>query len=832
MDMNNKQHRAFIFSTLALIIASAIHPVQAEDEFDLEALEFNSPLENTDTLRNFVKNNAQLPGTYRSHIVVDNVTLETRDVTYVLSENKKQLLPVFTKADLRQFGLKVDTIPGLKMLSDDAQAEDLQKYVPQAGYSFDVSTQTLAIRVPQIYRNMRMGDIADSSRWDDGVPAAWLNYYYSGSQQHTDYGEDTSHYVNLNSGINLGPWRLRNNSIYSNTDGWDSANTWLQRDIAALKSQLAIGETWTDGELFDSIQFTGVKLGTNTNMLSNREQGFAPTITGIANSDAKVTIKQNGYVIYETYVSPGPFEINDLNQTSAGSEFEVTITEADGSQRSYIQNSAAVPILVRQGTLKYNLAAGRYRANDGYQSEEPDFAQGTLVYGLPLGMTAYGGALGSDKYQSALLGLGVDLRAFGGISADVTGARAKEVQGNADKEGLSWRAQYAKNFSETDTSLTLASYRYSTSGFYTFEEAINAWNDNNYDDDDLFGYRNRYNRRSRQQININQSIGDWGSIYVNAGQQDYWHLKGKERSINVGYSRSFDYFFMSMSYGQTETPWQDSDKQVALSISVPLDRWLAGANASYSMSHSDSSGAYHSAGLSGVALERDNLSYSLTQTYDDRNNEYGGSLTSQYRGSLGQVGVGYNYTPNSHQINYNAQGGLLVHPYGVTLAQSINNTTALVHTEGASGVELQNSQGVSTDAFGNAVVPWLTEYRANRIVLNTQSAPDVDIPEAVQEVVPTSGAVVVANFKSHVGARALVTLRHNGKVVPYGAMVSTDKGMSSLVADDGEVYLTGLQGSNVILAKWGDSAAAQCKATVNTPEARQESVLKIQAVCQ
>lgn len=59
---------------------------------------------------------------------------------------------------------------------------------------------------------------------------------------------------------------------------------------------------------------TGIKLETDTSMLPDSEQGFAPVVRGIANSDAQVVIKQNGYVIYQTWVSAGPFEIKDLSR--------------------------------------------------------------------------------------------------------------------------------------------------------------------------------------------------------------------------------------------------------------------------------------------------------------------------------------------------------------------------------------------------------------------------------------------------------------------------------------------------------------------------------------
>lgn len=56
-------------------------------------------------------------------------------------------------------------------------------------------------------------------------------------------------------------------------------------------------------------------------------QGYAPTVRGIARTAAKLTIRQNGYVIYQSYVSPGAFAITDLNPTSSSGDLEVTVDE-------------------------------------------------------------------------------------------------------------------------------------------------------------------------------------------------------------------------------------------------------------------------------------------------------------------------------------------------------------------------------------------------------------------------------------------------------------------------------------------------------------------------
>ncbi|MCS5881567.1 fimbria/pilus outer membrane usher protein [Klebsiella variicola subsp. variicola] len=57
---------------------------------------------------------------------------------------------------------------------------------------------------------------------------------------------------------------------------WDTQSTWLQRDVRSLKSLLRIGDTYTTGDVFDSIPFRGVQLMSDDEMLPDSQRGFAP----------------------------------------------------------------------------------------------------------------------------------------------------------------------------------------------------------------------------------------------------------------------------------------------------------------------------------------------------------------------------------------------------------------------------------------------------------------------------------------------------------------------------------------------------------------------------
>lgn len=816
-----------VLSGIALALLAAIQPASADDEFNLRILELDTPLENTSTLKNFINDNGLLAGSYPTTIMWDRDVLDTRTLTYMLSDDKQHLLPELTKADLREYGVKVDTIPDLKELDDEAYVRDISHFIENARYDYDQDNQTLKLVIPQIYRDRAVAGAINPKFWDDGAPAAWTSYQFSGSQQHYSSGKTSSTWLGLESGMNLGAWRLRNNSTWSDTSGWEAIASTLQRDIKTLKSQLEMGQTYTNGELFDSVQMTGVKLETDTAMLPVSQQGFAPVVRGIANSDAKVTIKQNGYTIYQTNVSPGPFEIRDLSQVTSGADLEVTVEEADGSEHSFIQASASVPVLQREGGFKYSLAAGRYRGNEG--EDEPIFAQGTAIYGLPYGVTAYTGALGASLYHALLLGLGADLGHFGSASVDLTAARTAFDDGRDDASGLSWRAQYSKDIPDTDTTVTLASYRYSTSGFYTFQEAIDQRDSEI--DDGIYTYRRTNNRRSRMQLNLSQRISDWGSAYLNGYQQDYWDMDGHERSVSAGLSSSWRDITWSISYNLTRTPDADTDRQMALTVNIPFSKWLPDSWATYSANTASGGFVSHQVGLGGTALEDNKLSYNLQQSYANQNTGYGGSLSGRYRGASGEVGMGYSYGGDNRQWNYSAQGSIVAHEHGVTLGQPVRDAFAIVHIKDGDNVKVQNGRGISTDRFGNAIVPSLTAYRHNVITVNTQDREDIEIAAATQDIVPTKGAAVSANFDAQVGQRALFTLLFHGKSVPFGAIVSLENA-TTIVGDDGEVWLTGLQDAVFLKVQWGDGSDQQCSWTGNLPARRSVSILKMTVNCQ
>jgi hypothetical protein len=108
-----------------------------------------------------------------------------------------------------------------------------------------------------------------------------LNYSFSGANadaRNNDTIIPSTYYLNLRSGANLGAWRLRNYSTWNRdskgNENWDSINTYLQRDIQALRSQLTLGSN-SPAEFFDLYRFVVFNWRPMTTCYGQHERLFA-----------------------------------------------------------------------------------------------------------------------------------------------------------------------------------------------------------------------------------------------------------------------------------------------------------------------------------------------------------------------------------------------------------------------------------------------------------------------------------------------------------------------------------------------------------------------------
>jgi len=802
-------------------------------------------------------------------VTVDSVPDTPREVTAEKGKDIRDatgLMACLTPDDWRDIGLKMEAVPSMTGLAED-QCISPGRYISQAYTAFDFEKMRLDISIPQaMVKNQPRGWIPPE-RWDEGINALLLGYRLNGSNSHSrSTGMDSSNlYLNLDNGLNVGPWRLRDNrtwSRYTTTGGrsrskWDRLNTYVERAIIPLRSRLLLGESTTDGDLFDAFSFKGARLATDDSMYPDTQRGFAPLVKGAAFSNARVSIRQNGNLIYQTFVPPGAFVIDDLYPVTSGGDLNVTVTEADGTARTFVVPYSSVPLLQREGRVRYSVTAGRFRSNsDRY--DDPEFAQGTLQWGLPYDTTVYGGLQMAEKYHAGMVGVGVNMASWGALSADFTHASSELADGSSHK-GQSVRFLYARSMNSLGTTFRLAGYRYSTKGFHTLDEtALKGMSGWLYDYDSLDAegrpvqrpytdYYNLYNtKKSRMQANISQRFGRYGSLYLTGTRQNYWNSDKTTDSLMFGYSASLGPVNYNLSWSYSKGSSQDhSDRTANLSFSLPLSALLPGkqdirgpqTRLNGNTSRNSNGRTSYTAGLSGTLLEDHNLGWNLQQGYTrqgDNGGEDGGSGNANvdYRGTYGSASLGYSYSQDYRQVNYGISGGAVVHRNGLTLGQQPGTTSILVAAPGAAGVPVSNGTGVKTDWRGYALLPYSSEYRETRVELDASSLDEqTELEETSVRVVPTRGALVRADFKAHSGVRVLMRLTYQGKPLPFGTTVSGSNS-SGITGDDGVVFLSGMESEGELQVQWGKGANHKCTVRYRiTEQQMQSSPIQLSEVC-
>lgn len=788
---------------------------------------------NISDLSKFEKIGYNEPGKYYVELYVNDQFFATEEINFKLNSYDK-IYPCFSLSYLINLGVDTKKIGNTEIINSGS-CLDLSKIMPNASYDFNFQTQKLYISIPQAYLFNTIKGFISPSLWDNGINSFFVNYSLTGSNSS---GHSDDYYLSLNSGVNLGSFQFRNLSSwqYSKLDGnknnmWQSIYTYLQKPIISLKSTLVIGESNTSDTFFDSIGFRGIKLKTSDDMFPNSQQGYAPAVKGIAKTNAKITIKQNGYIVYQTNVAPGPFEISDLTVTATGGDLSVIIEENDGSIQTYSIPFSSIPLLQRENRFKYEAVAGEYR-NGNNNQKKIEFIQGSLIYGISNETSVYLASQLSKNYNSILTGFGQNLGDFGAISFDITNAKSTLID-NKDYNGQSARLLYAKSFNDTGTTMKLLGYRYSTKNYYTLSDttykSMAGYDSLNNDDDVFTGYYNLNNsRKGKFQGVINQSLGTYGSVYASITNQSYWNTSEKDEWYQLGYNTSSHGINYSLSYSRNKSVGlKNKDNSISVNINIPLKSFFKNynkdnyfVNDSYltmSAANNSNGNNIYQAGLSGTLLDDRNLSYSIKQGHI-QNQGYLGSIDIGYQGSYGDYELGYFFDNNQEKINYSISGSAVLHENGLTLGQSLNDTAILVKATGAENVNLINYTGVKTDWRGYAILPYAMPYRMNRVALDTNTLPDnVEIKNNIKSTAPINGAISRVTFDTSIGIKALLQIRHNNKNIPFGTIVKlkSDTTINSIVGDDGKLYITGLPIKGTLNAKWGVGKNDYCEAFYN-----------------
>ncbi len=693
----------------------------ADSTFDRSML--SGAGQNTTDLSRFERGNFVLPGSYSVDIFVNDMPVGRSDVRFATSSAEVSATPCVTRALLDKLGLHPADLSDqvIAGLTGEAACVEIDSVIPGASITFDVADLRLEVSVPQAYMGLRARGYVDPKYWDSGVNAGLLNYNFNSYHTRSGGVSQTSSYLGLNAGLNLGRWHLRHNSSLNwqsatagarSTHRWQGISTYAQRDLPEMRAQLIVGDSFTSGEVFDSFGLRGVQLATDDRMLPQSLRGYAPAVRGVADSNAKVTVRQNGMVIYQTTVAPGPFTIDDLYATGYGGDFEVSVSEANGRVHQFSVPYASVPQLLRPGITRFSAAAGQLRGES--IQHKPEVVQATVQHGFTNMLTGYTGAVSSQGYGALLLGSALNT-SYGAFAMDVTSARTR-IPGMNTLSGQSVRLSYSKIMAQTGTSLTVAAYRYSTSGFLALADAARA---RDYarrglpvfssgatqpieingvpvsglltpaqqaalagvDLDDLFVPAGVDRQRNNFTLTLSQQLGTGGgSLYVNGSARDYWNRSGTDTQFQVGYNNSIGRVNYSISASRERDLFGRSDNRYMANVTIPLGNGAHTPLFTGGLSRDSHGGTQEQATLSGTAGVDNRISYGATAAHDSGQDTGSvgstGSINGGYRGAHVQLNAGFGVGSGYSQSSLNVAGGIVAHPGGITFGQPLGDTVA------------------------------------------------------------------------------------------------------------------------------------------------------------
>lgn len=790
-------------SSVSLIANSANNIEFNTDVLDLED-------KNNIDLNQFSRAGYIMPGTYNFTLKVNDQQLTEIKVPYYVPENDPEGSdPCLSPETVNLLGLTSESLNKLTWWYDGLCLNP--ESLPGLLLNGDLATSSLYISIPQAYMEYSSPNWDPPSRWDNGISALFIDYNINGNTTRSYSGGSDTSSISSNgvTGVNLGAWRFRADwqSRYNHTSGTQGSSqkefTWNRfyayRALASLKSKLTLGEDYLTSGIFDGFRFIGASLQSELSMMPPNLRGYAPEITGIAKTNATVIVTQQGRVLYETQVAPGPFRIQSLSDAISGT-LDVTVKEQDGSVQEFQVDTANLPYLTRPGQIQYKLALGQ-PTNIDRHSEGENFVSGEFSWGVNNGWSLFSGSLNSQNYNALSIGVGRDLLVFGAISFDITQSFAR-LPGENTLSGGSYRINYSKRFEEYDSQIQFAGYRFSERDYMSMSDFLEAKKTGS-----------RYGgSKELYTISLNKNFQDLNmSLYLNYNHQTYW-----DRPDNDYYSLMISKYMdvgpiknMSISLSANRNLYNGvKDDSAYLSLSFPLSN---GANMGYSMNVNRNDITNR---ISYYDRLDDRTSYQISAGTNRKGGS--GSAFVSHQGDNARWSFNASHMNNQYSsLGLSSSGGFTVTPEGAAIHRISNMGGArlLVDTDGVANVPIKGmGSSVTSNRFGKAIISDVSSYYRSKAYIDVNQLPaDVDAQQSVIQATLTEGAVGYRSFSVISGQKAMVILTlSDGSHPPLGAQVTNSKNQNvGIVGESGNTYISGIHASETMLVTWGKNTSCE-----------------------
>ncbi|MEQ5068443.1 fimbria/pilus outer membrane usher protein [Providencia rettgeri] len=766
----------------------------------------------------FEKNNFS-EGLYETDIVLNGKRILRGEKIKFISHDGI-IEPCITASVIKRFPLTEDA-KEILLSSEEDHCINISALDKNVTVDFNDSDQVLTISIPQKYL------VAVYSSWispelrDYGIAGLILDYTVS---DNNFYRKDSGNRNNLsafgNVGANLAEWRLRANYQYENklvdsSNDKKSRFEWEQiyafRDMASLSAKLFVGEIYIKSDLFDSVRFKGISVFTDESMMPPNLRGYAPQITGVAASNATVTLSQNGRIISQIKVPAGPFVIKDLSQSVMGT-IDVTVIEDNGKETRFQYTTTNIPFLTRKGQVRYTMNLGQLSPENN-ENIDKNFITVESSIGVLNNTSVFGGlvATSNNQYRAINLGVGQNLGFIGALSVDVTQSYADV---GTRETGKSYRINYAKNLPSIDGQLTLTGYRFADRTFNSLSNFV----EKNFSDNsqgELDKDKHVFSLSYAQQLHFMNA-----SANITASRKTYWN--GKQNNyFSIGLNKFFDEGIMkggsvSLSLNQSRNSRDKTDNQIYLSVSRPLQTESQNASISYFASYSDQDKRYTNNVNYSNYVNKD-TNYNLAASTQDGLSQGSVNAFISHSGDTGQLQMSGALSDSMNSASIMVSGSITATQHGISAHRLTyrDQSRLVVDVPKAKGVIIENSHAITND-LGLATISNVPTYYNMEYKVDLNNLPDtVNVEDNVLETALTDGAIGYIKMDADIGKSLISRIKlANGQYPPLGAVVTntSNNKVSGIIAESGIVYLTGLNMGDQLSINWGEGKSCSFSA--------------------
>ena len=345
---------------------------------------------------------------------------------------------------------------------------------------------------------------------------------------------------------------------------------------------------------------------------------------------------------------------------------------------------------------------------------------------------------------------------------------------------------YSKFIDTTATNFTLAAYRYSTKGYYSFSDALYSREGYQrlraqyYDYEDRFGVApdmslstwdalRAAQPKNTFTLNLNQRLlNNWGTVFVSGTQRDYWNSQQTTREYQMGYSNAIGRASYTLSASRVRNRDSEEETRLYLSLSLPFSLFDNNAWITSSLTASDSHYEQSNISMSGNALASNRLSYTLSGS-NARGGKNAASVNAAYRSNFATLGGSYSESSDYRQTGLSGRGSLVAYPWHVLASNETGTTMTIVDAPKAEGLMVNGDESIMTNRDGVALVPYATPYRKNAITLTeTENSAGAEVIGNMANVAPYDGAVSYIRFETDKRQSwVLHATRADGKPLPF-----------------------------------------------------------------